>query len=321
MPSTLNAPAPLPIALSTQTDRLRRFLQAYWLRPENALWMTLRSLTLDRVALRAPCLDLCCGDGIFTFLHTGGVLDPDFDVFGGVNQEPAVPPTADMFNHCPADYRPIIERPANYCIDLGCDWKTALLAKAERLSLYRHLVRHDNNQPLPFADSTIQTIYCNAAYWIEKVDGFLGELRRVVVEGGAIILQVKLDSLRRYTLDRFRSLLGDRLLSILDRGRLDCWPTLADRATWERRFRQAGLHIVEATPFITRTHAHLWDIGLRPIAPLLVRMTSALTAATRASIKSDWVDMFEELLGPFCHPDVDVFAPDEPGEIQYVLSR
>lgn len=321
MPTTLKALVPEPDAQPAQVDRLRRFLQAYWLRPENALWMTLRSLTLDRVTLRTPCVDLCCGDGIFTFLHAGGALDPDFDVFGGVTPEPAASPTADMFDHCPPDYRPSIQRPANFRFDLGCDWKAALLTKAQRLSLYRRLVRHDNNQPLPMADASVQTVYCNAAYWIRNVNGFLNELCRVVAESGYIILQVKLDSLRRYTLRPFQSVLGDRLLDILDRGRLNCWPTLADRETWEGRFHHAGLRIVEATPFITRTHAHLWDIGLRPIAPLLVRMTSALSADTRAAIKRDWVDLFEELLSPFCHPDADVFAADEPGEIQYVLSR
>ncbi len=321
MPSTLNAPLPVPDAPPAWTDRLRRFLQAYWLRPENALWMTLRSMTLDRVALRAPCVDLCCGDGIFTFLHVGGALDPAFDVFGGVNREPAAAPNADMFDHCPTDYRPGVHRHSNLRFDLGFDWKAALLAKAQRLAVYRRLVRHDNNQPLPMADSSMRTVYCNAAYWIRNIDGFLSELRRVVTTDGQVVLQVKLDSLRRYTLRKYQSILGDRLLDILDRGRLDCWPTLADRETWEGRFHHAGLRIVEATPFITRTHAHLWDIGLRPIAPLLVRMTSALTADTRASIKRDWVDLFEELLRPFCRPDADVFAADEPGEIQYVLSR
>ena len=75
------------------------------------------------------------------------------------------------------------------------------------------------------------------------------------------------------------------------------------------------------TPFITRTHAHIWDIGLRPIAPLLAKMTRALAPKTRASIKREWVDLFCELLEPLCDPDVDLFAvKDEPAEVQYVLT-
>ena len=58
-----------------QYDLLRRFVQAYWLRPENALWMTLRSTTLSAHALERPSLDVSCGDGVFSFLHAGGAFD------------------------------------------------------------------------------------------------------------------------------------------------------------------------------------------------------------------------------------------------------
>ena len=70
----------------------------------------------------------------------------------------------------------------------------------------------------------------------------------------------------------------------------------------------------------TRTHAHLWDVGLRPIAPLLVRMANELTPATRREIKQDWIALFQELLEPVCRLDFDLFADEsEPAEMQYVL--
>ena len=68
-------------------------------------------------------------------------------------------------------------------------------------------------------------------------------------------------------------------------------------------------------------HAHIWDVGLRPIAPLLVKMTQALSPETRASIKREWVDLMIELLEPLCAADLNLFsATDDPAEIQYVLS-
>jgi hypothetical protein len=116
--------------------------------------------------------------------------------------------------------------------------------------------------------------------------------------------------------------LGDRFLDLIGRGRLDCWPALADRATWEKRFAAAGLRVESAEPFITRTHAHIWDIGLRPIAPLLVKMAAALTPHTRAAIKKEWVDLFAELLEPICDPGFDLISgKGEPAEMQYVLRR
>jgi hypothetical protein len=78
--------------------------------------------------------------------------------------------------------------------------------------------------------------------------------------------------------------------------------------------------VEQAVPFVTRTHAHVWDIGLRPIAPLLVRMTESLTPQTRSEIKRDWVALFQDLLTPLSSPDFDLFrTSSEPAEVFYVL--
>lgn len=308
-------------ATTAPTTRLDRFLNAYWLRPENAFWMTIRSRTLDDVPFEPPSIDLSCGDGIFTFLHLGGVLDPDFDVFGTVAHLDRVQGRhADMFDHCDAGYRPRVARRPPVIVSVGTDWKPALLAKAETLGLYERLLEHDGNRPLPLDDAAFQTVYCNAAYWLDNVEGFLREIARITRPGGRVVLQVKLDSLKRYTLERHRSVLGDTVLDIIGRGRVQSWPSLTDRRGWESRFAAAGLEIRAATPFITETHAHIWDIGLRPIAPMLVKMANGLTPQTRAGIKRDWVALFRELLTPLCRPDFSLRSrPDEPAEIQYVL--
>jgi len=302
---------------------LRRFVQMYWLRPENALWMTLRSMALSRVSLVHRSIDISCGDGVFSFLHMGGSFDPAFDVFTAVDHLDRVHTHhADMFDAAGEAYRPdVIGRPGD-CFDVGADFKAAMLAKAGALKFYCRLVAQNNNEPLRFESGEFATVYCNAAYWIHNIDGFLAELARVVRPKGQVVLQIKLDSMKRYTLSKFEQQLGQKFLDLIDRGRMDCWPSLTDRATWEARFARAGLSIVSATPFVTRTHSHLWDIGLRPIAPQLVRMANALTPATRAEIKRDWVDLFCELFTPLCDPALDLFSgSDEPAEIQYVLQR
>lgn len=304
------------------SQQLRRYLEAYWLRPENAFWMALRSHTLSRFPLVHPSIDLCCGDGVFSFLHLGGQFDPAFDVFHSVGRLDTVRDKhTDMFDVSTTTDAPAVLSSALDRIDVGTDLKKTLLKKAASLALYHKLVEHDNNQPLPFEDGYFKSVYCNAAYWVTKIDEFLGELHRITAPDGRIILQVKLDSMRKYTLDAHRHILGDRFLDIIDRGRAATWPTLTDRTTWEARFAAAGLSIVEATPFVTKTHAHIWDIGLRPIAPLLARMTQALSPDTRAAIKRDWVELFCELLTPICDPTFHLMGShDQPAEIQYVLS-
>lgn len=313
---------PSPRRIGDEVERLEAFLNAYWLRPENALWMTLRSLALSRVRWRAPAADVSCGDGIFSFLHHGGRLHESFDVFTAVgNLDRVTDDHADMFDHAPETYAPPIIRRPDHTIAVGTDVKPSMLSKAAALALYDQLIRHDSNQPFPLADAELSCVYCNSAYWVERIDGFLSQLRRVTRPDGAIILHVKLSDMRRYSLERFRDRLGDRFLSIIGRGRTQCWPTLCARPEWERRFKAAGLTIRRAEPFVTRSHALIWDVGLRPIAPLLVRMANGLTPATRLAVKRDWVALLLDLLSPMCRPDFDLSSRrDEPAEIQYVLT-
>lgn len=304
---------------ASKEARLRRFLQAYWLRPENALWMALRSEALDDCVWTGPSADISCGDGVFSFLNAGGSLDPAFDVFQSASTaHPS--PRADMFDYVADHYRPPIIQSPDFRITTGTDHKPALLTKAARLGFYHETVESDNESPLPFADQQFQTIYCNSAYWVRDIDGFLGELRRICAPGGTVILQVKLRALFDYTLRGFRGLLGERFLDIIDRGRAGSWPTVADETQWEGRFERAAFSVIQKKPIASATHAHIWDVGLRPVAPMLVRMTAALTPQTRASIKNDWVDLMCDLLLPFFDPTLDLNANDRPpAEVQYHL--
>ncbi len=320
-PSVAVASQPASGVPTTRSEKLRRFLQAYWLRPENALWMTLRSEMLSCCAIEHPSIDVGCGDGVFVFLHNGGLFDPDFDVFASVARLDRVRNDhVDMFDHIDEGYQPAILSPATNRIDVGADHKASMLAKARCLDVYDRLVEHDSNNPLPFDDDAFQTVYCNGAYWVAGIEPFLRELARITRPGGRVILQVKLDSIRACTLEAYRDVLGDRFLDIIGRGRLDTWPSLADQGTWESRFHEAGLPVESATPFVTSTHGHIWDIGLRPIAPMLVKMVGELRPDVRSRIKREWVDLFHSLLEPLCDPKVSLIpTKSEPAEVQYVL--
>ena len=300
---------------------LRRFLNCYWLRPENAFWMALRSQALGAAELAVPGADLGCGDGIFTFLHAGGDFDLGFDVFSSVGRLDRVRDDhADMFDHVEPTYAPCITRRPDTRLAMGADHKQSMLDKAGALGIYERLVVHDHNLPLPFEDSSFGSVHCNCAYWVREIDSFLRHVGRILRPDGRALFSVKLAAMKDYTLQRFGDRLGQRWLALIDRGRMVSWPSLADRDTWCRRFEGAGFAIESAVPFITRTHAHVWDVGLRPIAPLLIKMANGLTAENRRQVKSEWIGLFCELLEPLCDPTFDLFAePAEPAEILFVL--
>ncbi|MGB0714871.1 MAG: methyltransferase domain-containing protein [Phycisphaerae bacterium] len=301
--------------------RLRPFLEAYWLRPENAFWMALRSWALSNAELEAPSLDLSCGDGIFTFLHLGGRLDPAFDVFGATGHLNKVTTEhADMFDFVDQAYQPGVIQKPDQKMTCGSDWKSSLLSKAERIAVYEELTQHDNNQPLPWSDATFKTIYSNSIYWVKQLEKLLVELKRVLKPDGKLILHVKLSRMRDFSLAPWSDKLGDATMDIIGRGRFESWPNLLSQTEWEQKFRAAGFEITDQRPFVNGTHARIWDVGLRPIAPLLVRMANALQPDTRSSIKEDWVNLFLDLLKPICQANFDILGTDQPVELQYTLS-
>lgn len=52
-------------------DILKNFLNAYWLRPETAMWRALDAISMNDFEFLSPSLDLGCGDGVFSFLRGG----------------------------------------------------------------------------------------------------------------------------------------------------------------------------------------------------------------------------------------------------------
>lgn len=319
--SVITAPVPGIAPPASMRDRLAAYLSCFWLRPENALWMALRSDALAAHALSGPMLDLSCGDGLFSFLHAGGRLDDAFDAYVSVGHLDRVTTQhADMYDHVDAAYSPTVTRAPAWRVATATDLKASLLTKAARLNFYDELIQADHNRPLPLESDRYHTVYSNSAYWVEQIDVHLAEIRRVAAPDATVLMEIKLDAILDYTFAAHAATLGEPWLRLIGRGRFETWPTMGDETTWRRRFESAGFKVDSIESLATRTHARIWDVGLRPIAPLLVRMTQQLDAANRLSIKRDWIELMLELLEPFARRDVDLFGgAADPAEVLFVL--
>ena len=58
-----------------QTKILKNFLNAYWIRPETAVWRTLDTMLLRKLEFIKPIIDIGCGDGLFIFTLFGLKID------------------------------------------------------------------------------------------------------------------------------------------------------------------------------------------------------------------------------------------------------
>ena len=63
----------------------KEFLKFFWLRPENALLVSVRieayQSTLKYLGDGSNTIDVSCGDGVFSFIVLGGILSNKTDMF------------------------------------------------------------------------------------------------------------------------------------------------------------------------------------------------------------------------------------------------
>lgn len=280
-------------------DLLKQFLDLHWLRPEVGPECTFRSLSLEGLTFDSPSIDISCGDGQFTFVHLGGKFDPSFDNFIGTKAKDFSHSSfVDIHDHFEESYDVKISKQSDYKIDYGTDWKQSLLDKAEKLNLYKNLIVHDNNEPLPFPDNHFKTIYSNAVYWVEEPTKLLSEIKRILHPDGKAILQL-MTPYHLETLDELSSILSEEAISILDRKRRETMPSLKPYSEWKDILTKAGFQInEERNVFPNKMIIDLWNIGFRPIAHLLIQMSDSLTDENRIKIKQEWVDIFYKLFDP-----------------------
>jgi SAM-dependent methyltransferase len=307
------------------TNWLREFLNVNWLRPENAMWRTVNTRALeDRLRnFEHPSIDLGCGDGTTAFLRAGGSFKLTFDRYFGVGNIEEFFEDEDIYDAAPDEYEPDIERRPDYTISVGLDHKPALLEKSRRLDLYEELVEHDNNDPLPFEDDEFRTIFSNTVYWVENVGLHLEEIRRVLHPEGLAILVLRTPHVHTFLdfLQDHSDEIGGETVHMIDRGRSEHYPSLYDMEGWTRKLEGAGLSVVERLPMISVTHAGMWDIGLRPISPLLIPMANSLPIEQRTRIKKEWINLWMQLLSQVCEPMFEMGASRPPAEIAFVVEN
>ena len=211
----------------------------------------------------------------------------------------------DIYNHFDESaISPIIKKKTDYQIDLGIDHKEALLKKAFSLGCYNQVKVCDANNPLPIKDSEYRTIFCNILYWLSDYQSALSEFHRILTDKGQVILTVPNDTFKDYCIYQRLYVKTKNpqwnWLSLLDRGRSENIKLCQSYEKWLQDFEKAGFQIVQYCQYLSKTVIETWDIGLRPLSPILIKMANKLSVQDRVEVKKQWIDNLLPLLKPIC---------------------
>jgi len=301
-------------------------LNAYWLRPETALWRELDIRAMHGFEFKSPSLDIGCGDGLFSFIRAGGRMSADFDAFKYLANLDKFYENADVFDAFMGEGPNKVITTPSYKIDMGFDHKENLLKKSQMLGLYIRTKQGDANARLPFEDNSFNSIFSNVVYWLEDIPSVMAEIARILQPGGRVCLMLPNKTLPEYSFyNQLYVKTGNpkwEFLQKIDRGRFaDNIRHARPAAEWEEIFKRVGLKIHSHKRHLSKVTIQIWDIGFRPLFPLLKKITDKIDPQEIVDIKAEWIDTLKMFLEPLLDIDADNIEGFEPAFHCYILEK
>ncbi len=108
----------------------------------------------------------------------------------------------------------------------------------------------------------------------------------------------------------------------LDRGRLaNNIKTAKTYSEWKDVIQKSGLKIVEHRQHLSKTTVQIWDIGLRPLFPVLIKMIQNIDKNKIIDIKKEWIEILYYFLKPIYNMDITSKSKEEPAFHYFVLEK
>jgi len=293
---------------------LRQLLSLHWLRPETALWRTFDCLLAEQVPFLGNCADLGCGDGTLSYVMAGGKI-AGYDAYSHVGSLSSFHQGADIYNTVadPGEHRGLCDDDLRHRFHYGIDHKDGLISKAKLLGgFYQNTLAHDLNRPLPFPSGSFGTCFSNVFYWLDDLDAILADWNRILSASGKLLLFVPNDTFKEkawlYFLAPHQG--NRRYYNYLDRGYQSLIKHSYRHEQWEELFSRNGFRIAQQVRYLTDPVMDIWNVGTRPLSPLLINMAGQLPPDKRAEAKEQWIEFFMEFFQPIIEGELGR-EPDE----------
>jgi SAM-dependent methyltransferase len=279
--------------LQKYEETVDNFLYMQWLRPENIPWdVAAFELIAPRLRRKIRMCDIGIGNGYTTFTYLGGKFKREYDWYFNTDVS-GFWNNADIYDaKSETNIGDYIERYPNQRLALCVDHKSKLIEQAKELNISDKYVVADANNPMDL--SQIDLVFSNALYWLRDPAAVLTYLHKGIKAGGELIFVCPNSDYFKYCRSYNRD---TRMWSLLNRGRADSimWSMDLDQLV-RMVTREIGFELQAATRYCSRQTLKIWDIGLRPFSPYLIKMANGLDKKARFEIKQEWCEGLKPIL-------------------------
>jgi SAM-dependent methyltransferase len=283
---------------------LEQLLQIHWLRPETALWRTVDCILMEKHGgVLDNAVDLGCGDGTLSFIMAGG-KHVNYDVFEEVSELQKYNSGADIHNSLTKKNVNIDVSNLRYQFEYGVDHKDGLISKAKRYyPFYQNTKVSDLDNSLPFQDESFKNGFSNIFYWLKDLNYSLTEIRRVLKKDGMLYLFVPNYNFKQKAWLYYSAPHeGEKAyLNFFDRGYGSLIHHCYRKEEWASIFQKNNFKIEKHVHALSNPVMDVWNVGTRPISPLLISMANRLPLEQRKEVREEWVKYFSD----FCRPILD----------------
>lgn len=301
---------------------LNQLLQIHWLRPETALWRSFDCLLMEKYGdISGRSVDLGCGDGTMSFIMGGGIVS-EYDVFMDVGELQNYNAGVDIYNQNTNIQLKVDHADVRHTFEWGIDHKDGLIDKAKRFApFYQNNLVADLNKKLPFEDGHFESAFSNILYWLDDMDNTLSEWRRVTKSQGKLFLFVpNVNFKEKAWLYYSAPHAGERkYLNYFDRGYNALIHHCYGTSQWEGIFRKNGFSVLDHHLYLTNPVMDIWNVGTRPVAPLLINMASMLSSEGRAGAKLEWIDYFARFFAPIIEGEFERKVPENDAAFHFFV--
>ncbi len=109
---------------------------------------------------------------------------------------------------------------------------------------------------------------------------------------------------------------------MIDRGRFESnIKIVRPLEVWKQMVETVGFNIESIIPHLSKTLISIWDIGLRPIFPILKLMADSIDEGKKYEIKKQWIESLKAFVLPIVENDIKKMQNEEGCFYCLILSK